>query len=102
MRYERISLSEENPEVFLECYIADPQKAFVRKAMLVLPGGGYKGITKPECEPVAMAFMPYGYNSFVLRYTVGREKGKTFPTQLIEVAKAIKHIKDHAEEYGIE
>ena len=47
-----------------------------------------------------MAFMPYGYNCFVLHYTVER-RGR-FPCQLIEVARAIKHIKDNAEKYGID
>ena len=55
-----------------------------------------------EGEPVAQAFMPYGYNTFVLHYTVGKHSGKAFPAQLIEATLAIKHIKDHAEKYGID
>ncbi|MBQ8432570.1 MAG: alpha/beta hydrolase [Clostridia bacterium] len=102
MKFEKILLTEEAHGPCLDAYIADPMKGFTRKAMLVLPGGGYGKITELECEPIAHAFLPYGYQSFVLRYTVGRESGKTFPTQLIEVARAIKHIKDHATEYGID
>jgi acetyl esterase/lipase len=101
MRYERIPLSEKNPEVFLDVYVADPVKALTRKVMLVLPGGGYKKIcANREGEPVAMAFLPYGFNCFVLHYTVNCQD--PFPIQLIEVARAIKHIKDHAEEYCID
>ena len=44
--------------------------------------------------------MPYGYNAFVLHYSVGRTK--KFPAQLIEASLAMKHIKDNAEEYGID
>ena len=47
-----------------------------------------------------MAFMPHGYNAFVLHYTVGRKH--PFPIQLIEVSRAIRHIKDHAEEYNLD
>ncbi len=102
MRYERIELSKENENVYLEAYIADPIKAFVRKAILILPGGGYYKISERESAPIAQAFMPYGYNAFVLHYSVGKESGKKFPDQLIEATLAIKHIKDHAEEYGID
>ena len=101
MRFEKIPLSVENEQVYLDAYIADPIKALTRKAILVIPGGGYSTVCADrEGEPIAMAFLPYGYNAFVLHYTVDRIH--TFPTQLIEVAKAIKHIKDHAGEYNID
>ena len=100
MRLDKIQLTEEENGATLATYVCDPMKGFTRKAMLVLPGGGYRQITEMEAESIAQAFLPYGYNSFVLRYTVGRKK--PFPAQLIEVAQAIKHIKDHADEYGID
>lgn len=100
MRFERIPLSEENKDVYLDAYIADPIKVLTRRAILVIPGGGYRSLSSREGEPIAQAFMPYGYNAFVLHYTVNRTR--PFPTQLIEVARAIKHIKDHAEDYGID
>lgn len=101
MVYERIPLSAQDDQVFLECFIADPLGDKPRKAMLVLPGGGYGCICSDrEGEPIALAFMPHGYNAFVLHYTVGRKK--TFPAQLIEVAQAIGHIKDNAVRYGID
>lgn len=101
MKYEKIRLSEQDENVYLEAYIADPLPAFTRKAILVLPGGGYNTVCSDrEGEPVAMAFMPYGYNAFVLHYTVKRKK--PFPIQLIEAAKAIVHIRSHAEAYGID
>lgn len=100
MRLETIRLTEEEGGATLSAYIAQPMSNYTRKAMLVIPGGGYRQITEMEAEAIAQAFLPYGYNSFVLRYTVGRQK--TFPAQLIEVARAIKQIKDHAEDYGID
>ncbi len=103
MVLKRIYLDEENKNVYLDAYIADEMPGLVRKAMLVIPGGGYQNIYPPEGDPVAMAFMPYGYNAFVLHYTVSRNGvNGTFPKQLIEASKAIKHIKDNAKEYNID
>ena len=101
MKHERIYLEEGNNEAYIDTYIADHTAAFTRKAILVIPGGGYGNVCSDrEGEPIAHAFMPYGYNAFVLHYTVGRKK--PFPTQLTEAAMAIRYIKDHAEEYGVD
>ena len=101
MKHERIYLMEGNEEAYIDTYVADPIATLTRKALLVIPGGGYGNVCSDrEGEPIAHAFLPYGYNAFVLHYTVGRKK--PFPAQLIEATLAIKHIKDHAEEYGID
>ncbi|MBE6768705.1 MAG: alpha/beta hydrolase [Ruminococcaceae bacterium] len=101
MLFERIPLSAEDDEVYLESYIADPFGEIPRKALLVLPGGGYGCVCSDrEGEPIALAFMPHGYNAFVLHYTVGRKK--PFPAQLIEVSQAIAYIRDNAARYGID
>ena len=94
---KRIMLDD---SAYIDAYLADKTEQYTRKAILVIPGGGYAGISDREGEPVAMAFIPYGYNAFVLHYSVARTK--TFPTQLIQASKAMKHIKDNAEEYGID
>jgi len=44
----------------------------------------------------------YGYNAFVLHYSVSSNSDKIFPSQLIQASMAMKHIKDHAEEYNID
>ncbi|MBE6758339.1 MAG: alpha/beta hydrolase [Ruminococcaceae bacterium] len=101
MLFERIPLSSEDEQVYLESYIADPCGPKPRKAILVLPGGGYGSVCSDrEGEPIALAFIPYGYNAFVLHYTVGRKR--PFPTQLIEVAQAIGYIRDNAARYGVD
>ena len=98
MKYEKILLDE---GVYLESYIADKNPWYKRKAMLVIPGGGYEFVDNfVEGDPVALAYLPYGFNAFVLRYTVDRSKA--FPGQLIEASKAMKYIRDHAEEYGMD
>ena len=98
MIFEKIELSE---GASLDVYVADKVGGKKKRPLLVIPGGGYSAVCSDrEGEPIAMAFMPYGYNAFVLHYTVGRKK--PFPCQLIEAARAIKHIKDNAERYNVE
>lgn len=101
MLSKRVYLEENNKDAYLDIYVADPVGEFTRKAILVIPGGGYANVCSDrEGEPIGMAFIAQGYNAFVLHYTVGRKK--TFPAQLIEASLAMKHIKDHAEEYNID
>ncbi len=101
MEFRRISLIEGKEDVWLDCYIAN-ELSYKRKALLVIPGGGYTHVCSDrEGEPIAFAFLPYGFNAFVLRYSVG-EGNATYPQPLIEASLAIKAIKDNAEEYGID
>lgn len=97
---KKIRLSNTDEIVYLETFVARKMEGLVRRPILVIPGGGYSLVWDGEGEPVAEAFLPYGYNAFVLHYTVDH-KGQ-FPCQLIEAARAIKHIKDNAEEYDID
>ncbi len=102
MLYKKIQLDENNKEVYLEIYVADKIEGLTRDAILIMPGGAYANICSDrEGEPIAMAFMPYGFNAFVLHYSVTSTSNKVFPAQLIEASKAMKHIKDNAEKYNI-
>ncbi len=103
MLYKKIPMSETNENAYLEVYVAEPSPNFTRRAILVLPGGGYYRLCKNiEGEVVAQAFMAQGFNAFVLNYSVIlNNETEIFPAQLIEASRAIKHIKDNAEEYNI-
>lgn len=97
MIYEKVKL---NDTAWLEIYAADGIKGFIRKAILIMPGGGYNNICSDrEGEPIAMAFLPYGFNAFILHYSVG--EGHIFPQQLIEASMAVKYIRDNANTYNI-
>lgn len=99
MIYKKVQLLENEPDVFLEVFVSDSTDV-VRDALLIIPGGGYGCICSDrEGEPIALAFMPYCFNAFVLHYSVG-EKAR-FPKPLIEASLAMKHIRDNAEEYRI-
>lgn len=71
-----------------------------RDAVLICPGGGYEHVSARENEPVALAFLARGYNVFTLTYSVGDLASDLRP--LTEAALAIKHIREHAEEYHID
>lgn len=103
METKRIYLYNDSDDVYLDAYICrkNTHVNFKRKAILIIPGGGYGCVCSDrEGEPVAEAFIPHGYNAFVLKYSVARKM--VYPAQLIEASLAIKHIKDNAEEYGID
>ena len=103
MIYKKVPLDAENENIFLECFVAEKLPYFTRKAILVIPGGGYGCVCADrEGEPIALAFLPHGFNAFVLHYSVRSNSDKVFPTQLIEASKAIKYIRDNAEEFGID
>ena len=102
MIFERIYLEENNENVYLDVYVADKVGGFVRDAILVIPGGGYGSVCSDrEGEPIALAFIPRGYNAFVLHYSVASKEKRAFPDQLIQASLAMKHIKDNAERYNI-
>ena len=100
MLYKKIFFDEDDKDAYIEIYVSERIDKLTRKGIIVIPGGGYHTVcAEREGEPIAMAFLPYGYNAFVLHYTVNKAP---FPSQLIQASKAIKHIKDNAEEYNID
>ncbi len=105
-RIETIQLTPDKPYVNLTTYVAGTSGELPynekRKAVLVIPGGGYNFCSDREGEPVALAYMAAGYNAFVLRYSVTARGDATWPIPLIDASCAMKHIRDHAEEYHID
>lgn len=100
MLYEKIPLDKDDENVYLEAYVPDTIKDFVKDAILVIPGGGYKMVCYDrEGEPIALDFVGKGMAAFVLHYSVGEKA--IFPRPLIEASKAMKYIKDNAEKYMI-
>ena len=75
-----------------------------RPCILVLPGGGYWFTAAREGEPLALGFLQAGYQVCVLRYTVKEAMGDGFlgNLPLREAAEAVRYIREHAEEWGID
>lgn len=71
----------------------------LRPAMLVIPGGGYQFCSDREAEPIAAAYFANGYNTFVLRYSVGEDR--PFQNALKDGEEAVKHIRQNEKEYNL-
>jgi len=103
MIHERINLYENRPHIYMMTYVSEQSKELrneKKKAVLVLPGGGYYITSDREAEPVAKAFFAAGMNAFVLRYSVAAEAVGFAP--LLDAALAIKIIRDNADKWNID
>ncbi|MBP5463361.1 MAG: alpha/beta hydrolase [Lachnospiraceae bacterium] len=73
-----------------------------RDAMLVVPGGGYCMLAAHEGEPVAKIFYEQGMNVFVLTYTTDITFSVPLKKQpLNDIARAIRYLRAHGEEFRI-
>ncbi|MFT3951434.1 MAG: alpha/beta hydrolase [Oscillospiraceae bacterium] len=101
VNYAAAQLSSEGCGAELTCYTATVTEEVGRKnrhAILICPGGGYDYCSEREAGPVALRFLGAGLNAFVLRYSCVK---KRFPTAALEVAAAIKYIRDNADALDI-
>ncbi len=92
-----------NKDVTLTAYIPDisPELPALdkRKAVLVIPGGGYRFCSDREAEPIAFRFLGRGFAAFVLRYSLG--KNSRFPQPLDDAVEALRLIRKNAEQWHI-
>ncbi|MBQ7916647.1 MAG: alpha/beta hydrolase [Firmicutes bacterium] len=77
---------------------ADPED-YRLPAVVVYPGGGYMHLSPREAEPVAMEFASKGYQVFVLYYSLHPRR---FPAPLLDGAKALNLIREHAQEWSVD
>lgn len=93
----------DDPDVTLTTYISDISEemkyANTKPAVLVFPGGAYKFCSDREAEPIALAYLAKGFNAFVLRYSLNDKAA--FPTPLNDAEKALRFIRDKADEFHI-
>ena len=66
-----------------------------RKAVLLLPAGGYRFVSRRENEPVALRLVGEGINVFSLDYTVAPFE---YPYPLVEAYAALAYIRQHSDE----
>ncbi len=100
MIHESFILREQFPDVTLTTYVCDTDTNYrhaPRPAIVICPGGGYSDLSAFEAEPIARQYLVAGYNVFILRYSVGENAAHYNP--LIEVAMAVKYVREHAEEH---
>ncbi len=83
----------------LTAYLQTPTpKSPVRKfwPLIFVPGGSMTHIPVEETEKTAIAFAARGFQVFTLRYSFTSEKSPLYPAPLIDLANAVKLVKDHA------
>lgn len=68
-----------------------------RPCIIICPGGGYGICSQREAEPIAVNFLPEGYNTFTLCYSVCPN---CFPTQIREVAATVEIIYKNADNWN--
>ncbi len=103
MKTDTFVLDPRYPDCTLTTYIHEPSAELgiaTRRAIIVCPGGGYHFLSDREGEPVALQYAAAGLNAFILRYSLREKAAGDAP--LVEAALAVKHIRDHAEEYHID
>lgn len=69
-----------------------------RPAIIVCPGGAYCLCSEREHEPIATQFLSMGFHCFVLEYSVEPNR---FPTALLELAKTVAMVREHAKEWNV-
>ena len=76
-----------------------PEKKLSDAAIIICPGGGYGGLADHEGSAYAEFFAGNGITSFVLNYRVAPYR---FPLPLNDSRRAIRFVRAHADEYGID
>lgn len=82
----------------LTVYTPDSGKA-TGAAIIVCPGGAYRGLAKHEGEDYARFFASYGITSFVLKYRLGPEYG--YKEITADVFRAVRLVRGNAKEWNI-
>ncbi|WP_295730940.1 alpha/beta hydrolase [uncultured Limosilactobacillus sp.] len=67
--------------------------------LIIVPGGSMTHIPKEETEKTAIAFAARGYQVFILRYTFLSEQTPLYPQPLIDLAQAVKTVKQKQAEW---
>ncbi|MDR1796592.1 MAG: alpha/beta hydrolase [Clostridiales Family XIII bacterium] len=110
----KIKLFEKREGVFLEAYFpaaAEAAGAGGRvPAVVICPGGGYHVVGTTEGAPVAERFTAAGLAAFVLHYSIGSfvaydpAPGKGFAAfrPVLDLAQAMRVLREGADEYGID
>jgi acetyl esterase/lipase len=73
-----------------------------RPAILAIHGGGWRGGDKPWADQFAKEFCPLGYVVFSINYRLAGRPNSTWPAQIQDVQKALKHIRANAAQFGID
>lgn len=102
MRFETIDILSRPMRAYIPDGTARAYYKGKRPAVIVFPGGGYEITYEGEAEPIALRFAAEGICAFVLDYTVTTVSETVFPHPQKEAFAAVRYVRAHAEEYGID
>ncbi len=101
--FEQAITGIDNSTATLTGYVIDNSPEIVadrrRPAVVIFPGGAYKGTSDREAEPVAMKMIGFGFHAFVLRYSV---EPSQYPVALIEAAQTVQMIRKNADTWHVD
>ncbi|PHV70306.1 acetylesterase [Sporanaerobium hydrogeniformans] len=101
--YKKVQAIHDNYQPKLIAYLLESSKEIKlprkRPAVIVCPGGAYRFKSDREGEPIAMRFLAAGMQAFVLQYSVAPSR---YPSALLELAKAVAVVREHASEWDID
>ncbi len=97
--YSKIDAKDEGNVAVLKIIIPNNSKGIshyspCRPTVIILPGGGYTGLSEREADPVAAKYLAHGFNVAILYYSVAPA---VYPVALIEALSAIGYIRDNSE-----
>ena len=81
----------------LDIYIPENRTSDI--AVVILPGGGYECRAPHEGEGYAQFFNSQGIAAFVCQYRVSPHR---FPLPLLDARRAIRYVRHHSAEFGID
>ena len=102
MIHEKIKLNVQGSQDYAVMYtyfqnLSDELAIKKRPTVIVCPGGGYGMTSDREAEPIALGMLQAGFNAMVVRYSVAPAR---FPTALVELATAVKYVREEGVKYG--
>lgn len=86
-------------------YLADANPkapGALRPAVIICGGGSFTHIARHEQEPVALEFLAYGYQAFVLDYVTKETGDPSFPNPEADLAKMVARVRANAAEWRID
>ena len=99
---ETVTLWKNTPGLCLETPTLDiylPENRLSDTAVVILPGGGYGCRAPHEGEGYARFLNSHGIAAFVCQYRVYPHR---FPLPLLDARRAIRYVRHHSREYGID
>ncbi len=103
MLHKKIEALRPNSQATLTTYIiensAEIEVNRLRPAVIICPGGGYEMLSDREAEPIAIKMMSFGFQAFVLHYSI---KPAVYPIALTELATAVRLVRQQHEAWHVD